>query len=174
MKKKNIVLIGMPGAGKSTVGILLAKELGLNFIDTDVLIQIQEKQTLQNLLDAKGYLELRAAEERVLLSLFDDSADYDGVVVATGGSAVYSAVGMRNLAVNAIIVYLDAPLAVLRRRVTNYAERGIAASADQSFEGLFAERNALYLRYGELVIAAFDCRAEDVMQTIIEQVKEKA
>jgi shikimate kinase len=63
---------------------------------------------------------------------------------------------------------------VLRRRVTNYAERGIAESADQSFEGLFAERNALYLRYGELVIAAFDCRAEDVMQAIIEQVKEKA
>jgi shikimate kinase len=174
MKQQNIVLIGMPGAGKSTVGVLLAKELGLNFIDTDVLIQVREKQTLQDLLDAKGYLALRAVEEKVLLSLFDGSPEYDGIVVATGGSAVYSTVGMKNLAVNGIIVYLDVPLTELRRRVTNYDERGIAASADQSFEGLFAERNALYQQYSELMIPAFNCRAEDVVQAIVEQAKEKA
>jgi shikimate kinase len=69
---------------------------------------------------------------------------------------------------------LDVPLAELRRRVTNYAERGIAASADQSFESLFAERNALYQQYGELVIPAFDCRAEDVVQAVVERAKERA
>ena len=127
MKKKNVVLIGMPGAGKSTVGVLLAKELGLNFIDTDVLIQVREKQILQELLDAQGYLALRAAEEKVLLSLFDGSDEYHGVVVATGGSAVYSEVGMENLAANATIVYLDVPLDELRKRVVNYDSRGIAA-----------------------------------------------
>lgn len=167
MKKQNIVLIGMPGAGKSTVGVLLAKELGLNFIDTDVLIQVREKQTLQELLDAQGYLALRAAEEKVLLSLFDGNTEYDGVVVATGGSAVYSKVGMENLAANATIVYLDVPLNELRKRVVNYDNRGIAARSDQSFEDLFAERNTLYQQYGEVVIPAFDCKAEDVVARII-------
>ena len=171
MKMQNIVLIGMPGAGKSTVGVLLAKELGLNFIDTDVLIQVREKQTLQELLDAKGYLALRAAEEKVLLSLFDGGDKYDGVVVATGGSAVYSDAGMESLAANATIVYLDVPLAELRKRVVNYDNRGIAARADQSFEDLFAERNALYQQYGEVVIPAFDCRAEDVVSAIKTLVK---
>jgi shikimate kinase len=170
MKKKNIVLIGMPGAGKSTVGVLLAKELGLNFIDTDVLIQVREQQTLQELLDADGYLALRAAEEKVLLSLFDGSGEHDGVVVATGGSAVYSEAGMKNLVANATVVYLDVPLAELRKRVTNYDERGIARRPDQSFEDLFAERNALYQQYGELVIPAFDCRAEDVIERIIAKI----
>ncbi|MFB1034548.1 MAG: shikimate kinase [Sinobacterium sp.] len=167
MKKQNIVLIGMPGAGKSTVGVLLAKKLGLNFIDTDVLIQVREKQTLQELLDAQGYLALRAAEEKVLLSLFDGSDECGGVVIATGGSAVYSEAGMRNLAANATIVYLDVPLDELRKRVVNYDSRGIAARADQSFEDLFAERNALYQQYGEVVMPAFDCRAEEVVSAVI-------
>ena len=140
----------MPGAGKSTVGVLLAKELGLNFIDTDVLIQVREKQTLQELLDAQGYLALRAAEEKVLLSLFDGSNEHDGVVVAT-------------------IVYLDVPLDELRKRVVNYDNRGIAARADQSFEDLFAERNTLYQQYGEVVIPAFDCKAEDVVARIVNE-----
>jgi shikimate kinase len=167
MKKQNIVLIGMPGAGKSTVGVLLAKELGLNFIDTDVLIQVREKQTLQELLDAQGYLALRAGEEKVLLSLFDGSDEYDGVVVATGGSAVYSEVGMQSLAANATIVYLDVPLDELRKRVVNYDNRGIAARADQSFEDLFAERNTLYQQYGEVVIPAYDCKAEYVVSAVV-------
>jgi shikimate kinase len=169
MMKQNIVLIGMPGAGKSTVGVLLAKELGLNFIDTDVLIQVREKQTLQELLDVKGYLALRAAEEKVLLSLFDGSDEYAGVVVATGGSAVYSEAGMRNLASNATIVYLDVPLAELRCRVKNYDERGIAARADQTFEDLFTERNRLYSQYAQLTVEAFSCGTEDVVTAMIGQ-----
>ena len=167
MKKQNIVLIGMPGAGKSTVGVLLAKQLGLNFIDTDVLIQVREKQTLQELLDAQGYLALRAAEEKVLLSLFDGSDECGGVVVATGGSAVYSEAGMSNLAANATIVYLDVPLDELRKRVVNYDNRGIAARADQSFEDLFVERNTLYQQYGEIAISAYDCRVEEVVSAVI-------
>lgn len=171
MKTKNIVLIGMPGAGKSTVGVLLAKELGLSFIDTDVLIQVRQQQTLQELLDAQGYLALRAAEEKVLLCLFDGSDEYDGVVVATGGSAVYSEKGMKHLGSSATIIYLDVPLNELRKRVINYDSRGIAARADQSFEDLFAERNALYQQYGEVMIPAFDCRAEDVVVAIKTLVK---
>jgi shikimate kinase len=167
MKQQNIVLIGMPGAGKSTVGVLLAKELGLNFIDTDVLIQVRQQQTLQDLLDAEGYLALRAAEEKVLLSLFDGGTEYDGVVIATGGSAVYSEVGMRNLASNATIVYLDVPLAELRCRVKNYDERGIAARADQTFEDLFAERNSLYGQCAEVTINCLGFSADELVHKII-------
>ncbi|MFQ3325274.1 MAG: shikimate kinase [Pseudomonadales bacterium] len=169
MMRQNIVLIGMPGAGKSTVGVLLAKELGLNFIDTDVLIQVRQQQTLQDLLDAKGYLALRAAEEEVLLSLFDGSTEYNGVVVATGGSAVYSEVGMKNLAANATIVYLDVPLVELRYRVKNYDERGIAHRPEQTFENLFTERNTLYTQYAQLTVDAFSCGTEDVVTTVIGQ-----
>jgi shikimate kinase len=84
-----------------------------------------------------------------------------------GGSAVYSEVGMKNLAANVTIVYLDVPLDELRKRVVNYDNRGIAVRVDQIFEDLFAERNTLYQQYGEVVIPAFDCRAEDVVARIV-------
>lgn len=107
----------------------------------------------------------------MLLSLFDGSPEYSGVVVATGGSAVYSSAGMKNLAVNAIIVYLDVPLAELRRRGTNYAERGVAASADQSFEDLFAERNVLYERYACVTMNGFGSSEDEVVVAIKTLVK---
>ena len=92
MERESVILIGMPGAGKSTLGILLAKELGLGFLDTDVAIQVEEEQTLQQILEQRGYLQLRAVEERVLLK-----TDCHKKVIATGGSAVYSDKGMAYL-----------------------------------------------------------------------------
>ena len=101
----SIVLIGMPGAGKSTLGILLAKELGMDFVDTDVVIQVQEGKTLQQILDGSDYMHLRSIEEQVLLT--EQIADK---VVATGGSAVYSSEGMARLKENAPVLFLDVPL----------------------------------------------------------------
>ena len=105
MQKPSVILIGMPGAGKSTLGILLAKELGLGFLDTDVAIQVKEKQTLQEILEQRGYLALRAVEEQVLLE-----TDCHQQVVATGGSAVYSHNGMAYLKSCGPVVYLEVPL----------------------------------------------------------------
>ena len=159
MQADTVVLIGMPGAGKSTIGILLAKELGLDFIDTDVNIQVREGQTLQNITDHQGYLALRSIEERVLLA-----EDIRGKVVSTGGSAVYSEAGMAHLKQDATVVFLDVPLAELEQRISNFNTRGIARRPDQSFEDLFEERSVLYKRYADIRIDCSNLQIEEVLQ----------
>jgi len=146
----NIVLIGMPGAGKSTVGIILAKSASLGFIDTDVLIQACEGRSLQSIVDSQGYLALRRIEERVLLGL-----GCRGHVIATGGSAVYSPAAMVHLAEGGRIVFLDVDLPTLESRSLDLGRRGIAKRPGQSFAELFAERRGLYEAYAEVTI---DCR----------------
>lgn len=163
---QSVTLIGMPGAGKSTIGILLAKELGLDFIDTDVAIQVREGQCLQTILDSTDYLNLRRIEEEVLLE-----ADLDGKVVSTGGSAVYSDAGMQRLKSLGKVVYLDVPLDELRRRIHNYDNRGIARRPDQSFEALFEERNTLYLRYADIDVQCAGKSIDQVLWEVIERLK---
>jgi shikimate kinase len=159
MQADAVVLIGMPGAGKSTIGILLAKELGLDFIDTDVSIQVREGRTLQNITDQQGYLALRSIEEQVLLA-----EDIRGKVVSTGGSAVYSEAGMAHLKQDSTVVFLDVPLAELEQRISNFNTRGIARRPDQSFEDLFEERSVLYKRYADIRIDCSTLHIEEVLQ----------
>lgn len=146
-ERTNVVLIGMPGAGKSTVGVLLAKETARGFLDTDLAIQEAEGRTLQDILDAEGYLALRAIEERVLLSL--DPVNH---VVATGGSAAYSERAMEHLRASGVVVYLDVERDVLLGRIHNFGSRGIARRPDQTWDDLFEERTALYRRHADVVI----------------------
>jgi len=157
-KLNSVVLIGMPGAGKSTLGVLLAKELGLDFVDTDVAIQVREGRSLQDILDNNDYLYLRKIEEQVLLS-----EDIAGKVVATGGSAVYSTAGMERLKQSATIIFLDVPLPALRQRIGNFATRGIARKPNQSLESLFDERCTLYRQYADINI---DCDQQSLEQTL--------
>ena len=159
---KSIVLIGMPGAGKSTIGILLAKELGLDFIDTDIGIQVQRGKTLQQIADKCGYMQLRDYEEQVLLS-----ENIDHKVVATGGSAVYSEAGMARLKASAMVIFLDVSLPALKQRVKNFETRGIARRPDQSFEDLFAERRVLYERYGAIRIDCSHLGVNEALQAIL-------
>jgi shikimate kinase len=160
--KNNIVLIGMPGAGKSTNGLLLAKALGKDFLDTDVLIQVREGNTLQQIMNNTDYLMLRQIEESVLISI-----DTKRSVIATGGSAVYSAAGMAHLAKNATIVYLDTPLQTLRERIHDDKTRGIACHPNQSFDELFAERTELYRHYANITINCDQHSPEDVVDAVI-------
>ena len=160
--KQSIVLIGMPGAGKSTLGILLAKELGLSFTDTDVSIQVQQGKSLQQITDGSGYMVLRDYEEQVLLR-----ENIEGSVVATGGSAVYSEAGMARLQANSVVVFLDLPLTELQKRVTNFDSRGIARRPDQSFADLFAERRALYQLYGEIRIDCSNLSIDEALQAVV-------
>jgi len=155
---KSIVLIGMPGAGKSTVGLLLAKQLGMDFVDTDIIIQVIHGKTLQQIISDSDYLTLRHYEQQVLLDL--DSAEK---VIATGGSAVYSAAGMAHLKANASVIFLDLGLQQLTQRVTDFDSRGIARRSDQSFEDLFAERRPLYQQYADLSI---DCSGLSIDQCL--------
>lgn len=159
MQTNTVVLIGMPGAGKSTLGILLAKELGLDFIDTDVSIQVREGKTLQHISDEKGYLALRDIEEQVLLT-----ENITGKVVSTGGSAVYSDAGMAHLKQDSVVVFLDVPLAELEQRISNFSTRGIARRQDQSFDDLFDERSTLYQRYADIRLDCSSLSVDEVLQ----------
>lgn len=158
----NIVLIGMPGSGKSTVGVLLAKQLCLDFVDTDVLIQTGRGRSLQDIVDRDGYLELRRIEQEVLLNL--DIRDH---VVATGGSAVYSEAAMEHVRTDATVVFLLVSPATLRQRVRDYETRGLAKRPDQTIEDLFAERSALYERYADITIDCEGLGHEEVCRKII-------
>ena len=161
--QKSIVLIGMPGAGKSTIGILLAKELGMDFIDTDISIQVRWGKTLQQISDELGYLVLRDYEEQVLLS-----EDIAHRVVATGGSAVYSEAGMARLKAAATVVFLDVSLPRLKQRVHNFDSRGVARRSDQSFEDLFVERRALYQRYADHRIDCSGLSVNEALQRVLQ------
>lgn len=166
---KSIVLIGMPGAGKSTIGILLAKELGLDFIDTDISIQVRWGKTLQQITDESGYMVLRDYEEQVLLS-----ENIDHKLVATGGSAVYSDAGMARLKASATVILLDVSLPALQQRVTNFDTRGIARRPEQSFEDLFAERSLLYQRYADIRIDCSNLGVNEALQAVLETLRDSA
>ncbi len=162
--KSNIVLIGMPGAGKSTVGIILAKMMSLDFIDTDVLIQILEGRSLQDIVDNEGHMALRAIEEKVLLDL-----DCTKHVIATGGSAVYSEEAMKHLASDGILIFLDADLAALEERVLNFNTRGLAKKPGQTFADLFMERVPLYKKYAVITVECSGLTQEEVCAIIAEK-----
>ena len=156
-----LVFIGMPGAGKSTLGVQFAKETARDFVDTDVLIQVRENKTLQQIIDESDYMKLREVEAQVLTSLQSDRC-----VIATGGSAVYSSVGMAALKKLGLVVFLDVDLAELRSRIHNYEDRGIARRADQSFEDLFEERRALYLQYADIAINCNGKTQEQILKEL--------
>jgi shikimate kinase len=164
--KSNIVLIGMPGAGKSTVGIILAKLTSRDFIDTDVLIQISQGRLLQNIVDTEGYMVLRRIEEDILLGLHCYHH-----VIATGGSAVYSPVAMEHLKSSGIVVFLDVDLSTLESRVYDFDTRGLAKRPDQSLSELFKERIILYRKYADVTIECADLSQEEVCAQIIKRVK---
>ena len=163
LDKANIILVGMPGSGKSTVGVILAKLLSRSFIDTDILIQASEQRALQDIVDREGYMALRRIEERILLSL-----DCKAHVIATGGSAVYSQSGMEKLRANGIVVYLQVDLPTLESRVRDFTTRGLAKRPDQTFADLFQERTSLYSQYADLAIDCSGFTHEQVCARIID------
>jgi len=132
--KNNIILIGLPGCGKSTLGVQLAKAMGFAFLDSDISIQSKVGQTLQSLMDEHGYLALRQVEEDVLQDLHTSST-----VIATGGSAVYSSKAMEHLKKQGTIVYLKVTPATILKRINNASTRGIARAPEQTLDDVIAE-----------------------------------
>lgn len=164
MGKSNLILIGMPGAGKSTVGVILAKTLGKTFIDTDLLIQKNEGRPLQDIINKDGLEKFLLIEENTLLGL-----NVQNSIIATGGSAVYSSKAMEQLKANGSAVYLKVGLFKLTQRLKNMRTRGIAMKNGQSFEDLYRERVPLYEKHADIIV---DCTHKH-MEKIIYEIKEK-
>jgi shikimate kinase len=162
--QSNIVLIGMPGSGKSTVGIILAKMISWDFVDTDVIIQISQGRSLQDIVNMEGHMVLRQIEEDILLNLkcFNH-------VIATGGSAVYSHSAMKYLKSQGVIVFLDVDLPTLKSRIHNFETRGLAKHPDQTFADLFEERGNLYKNYADITIDCGNLKQEEVCSIIIDE-----
>lgn len=159
---KNIVLIGMPGAGKSTVGVVLAKALGMQFIDTDILIQERAGKMLQEILDGNGPDAFKRLEEETILSIRPERA-----VIATGGSVVCSEAAMAHLKSGGVVVYLEIPYAEMEARLKNITTRGILLLPGQSLRGMYDERVPLYEKYADLTVACSDEDFESVVGNVI-------
>ncbi len=137
----------MPGSGKSTIGVLLAKALTFDFIDTDLMIQSRTGTSLQNYLETHGVDALRDKEEEVILTVKTHKT-----VIATGGSAVYGEKAMSHLGKTSEIVFLDISLETMVDRLGDFSERGIAKPKEMSLEQMFQERRALYQKYARLTV----------------------
>ncbi|MEG2000470.1 MAG: shikimate kinase [Evtepia sp.] len=144
--KTNIILIGMPGCGKSTLGFLAAKQMGLQFLDTDKLLESRTGKTLSELLSEYGLTRFLALEEETLLSLKQTHT-----IIATGGSAVYAAQGMQHLKTIGHCVYLSVPYSLISTRLSNLQTRGVAIAEGKSLRALYEERSPLYEQYADLI-----------------------
>ncbi|HVN24752.1 MAG TPA: shikimate kinase [Syntrophorhabdales bacterium] len=165
-QKSNIVLIGMPGSGKSTVGVLLAKRTSHGFIDTDVLVQTARGRSLQGIVDTDGYMALRRIEQEILLSL-----DCRNHVIATGGSAVYSPAAMEHLKLEGLVFFLETDLTTLVSRVRDFETRGLAKRQDQTLADLYTERSPLYEKYADVIVSCANLTHEEVCARIMEELR---
>lgn len=164
---KNIVLIGMPGCGKSTVGVLLAKALGFDFIDTDVFIQAREEKKLQEIIDECGVDAFLALEQDAILDLQCMRS-----VVATGGSVVYGEKAMEHLRRTGLTVYIRLPYEEIEKRLSNLATRGVTLREGQTLYDLYCERVPLYEANADLVYDAYGMDIETTVASIAAMVKE--
>jgi shikimate kinase len=158
---ENIILIGMPGAGKSSIGVLLAKRLGYQFVDTDLLIQGEAHSRLQQVIAQHGLAAFKELEERVVCRMTPRRT-----VVATGGSVVYSEPAMSHLRQLGRLVYLELPLGELQRRIRNMDSRGLVIDPEETFADLYNRRTPLYRQYAELTIPCGERSQEEIAATI--------
>ena len=163
-KKTNIVLIGMPASGKSTVGVILAKVLGMDFIDTDLVIQQKEDSLLYEIINDRGVEGFLRCEEEALLSI-----NTVNTVIATGGSAVYSERGMKHLSENGAIIYLKVEKDKLFDRLHEIRERGVVLRDGESLDEMYEERSVLYEKYADIIIDEGDSSIEETVRRIMDR-----
>ena len=156
----NIILIGMPGAGKSTIGVVLAKKLGYEFIDSDIVIQNRYKKILQELINEYGTDGFEKIENDVNKSLNPQNS-----VIATGGSAIYGKEAMEHFDSIGTVVYLYLPYEEIEQRLGNLEERGVTIKKGQTLKDLYNERTPLYKKYANLTI---DCQGKTIREIVEE------
>lgn len=162
MSRTNVVLIGMPGAGKSTIGILLARALGRHFLDTDVFIQAATGRSLHKLIETYSMDGFCKIEQEYVQGIQIENA-----VIATGGSVVYYESAMNNLKKIGIVVYLKLPVGTLTRRIQDYSGRGVVMDSTKTFDVLYEERTPLYDQYADTTVDLTDLSHEQSVEKII-------
>lgn len=162
--KSNIVLIGMPGCGKSTIGVLLAKRLGRYFLDTDVLIQVAHEKSLQELIEINGMDNFCKIEQDYVTCI-----DVKNAVIATGGSVVYYQTSMRSLKNDGILVYLQLPLKKLQDRLGDLNARGVVIDPGQTLEGLYEKRTPRYEQWADVTVDLSGLGHEASVEAILEK-----
>ncbi|MCI6495579.1 MAG: shikimate kinase [Anaeromassilibacillus sp.] len=164
---KNVVMVGMPGSGKSTIGVILAKSLGFDFVDTDLVICKREGKKLQEIIDTEGLEKFLEIEQQV-----GEEISPVNSVVATGGSMILSDEAMKNLKKDGIVVYVEVPLEILKKRITNMKTRGIAFKKGETLEDIFRVRTPLYEKYADITITADENTVpEDCVNQIVERIE---
>jgi shikimate kinase len=168
MQNPNIVLIGMPGSGKSTIGVLLAKSLLMPFIDTDLLIQQKENRFLQDIINNEGIEKFLAVEETIILNLKATNH-----IIATGGSVILKDSAVQALKFNGILIYLQLTFSEIEKRISNITTRGIAKLKSQSLLDIYIERIPLYEKYSDITIQCSNKDTEEIVNQISFELSKK-
>lgn len=164
--KNNIVLIGMPGVGKSTVGVILAKVLGYQFLDADLLIQEQEGKLLKDIIAEVGTEGFIQVENRVNASI-----DCEKTIIATGGSVIYGQEAMEHLKEIGIVVYLEVPFSILEKRLSDIKGRGVVLKDGQTLYDLFMERTPLYEKYADIRVSEEGLGVEETVELLVSKLQ---
>lgn len=162
--KDNIVLIGMPGVGKSTIGVILAKELGYQFLDADLLIQKQEGKLLRDIIAEVGTEGFISVEERVNAGICAQRT-----IIATGGSVVYGKKAMQHLREIGTVVYLSVPYETIEKRLADIKGRGVVLRSGQNLKDLYEERTPMYEAYADIIVQEGRLGVEETVQKVMEQ-----
>lgn len=162
MKKDNIILVGMPASGKSTMGVILAKILGYSFIDADIVIQEKEGRKLSEIIEQDGVEGFIAVENRI-----NSEIEAQKTVIATGGSVVYGKEAMDHYKNIGRVVYLKVSLDELTKRLSDVRQRGVVMREGQSLVALYNERSALYEQYADVTVDEKNLSLEEVLAEII-------
>ncbi len=162
----NIILIGMPASGKSTLGVILARKLGYGYLDTDSFISQREKSTLQGIIDKRGLQYFLDTERSVGSEIICDR-----VIIATGGSMVLSDSAMEHLKSIGKVIYINVPLTELKRRLSDYSDRGIAKNDNETLEDIYNLRSPRYEKYADITVDykqgnSLEETAEDIIKAI--------
>ncbi len=166
MKKNNVTLIGMPGVGKSTAGVILAKELGLEFLDTDLLIQMKENRLLKDIISDEGIDGFLSVEAGVISGI-----SCDKTLIATGGSVVYNDDAMKHLQDISTVIYLSLPYEELETRLGSLTARGVVLRTGQDLRALYNERIPLYEKYADITVSEVGLTIEETVNEIIKKLK---
>ncbi len=165
---ENIILIGMPGCGKSTIGVVLAKKLGYRFVDSDLLIQEKYENTLENLIDEygdEGFIKLENDVNKAISS--------HKTVIATGGSAVYGEEAMQHFKQNGTIIYLEVAKEELKERLGSLKARGVVANGKSTIEQIYEDREVLYKKYADITVTLESRHIRDSVEYLYEIITNK-